>query len=643
MAARAASHAAAAWCSAAILLVASCEADAQAGHAAQPYPGKPVRVIVGFAPGGSVDIVARQITPKLTAYFGQPFVVDNRSGGGGSIGVDIAVKATPDGHTITVVGAGYAANAALYKTANDPVTGIAPIIEIGFSPHILAVHPSVPARSVKELIAYAKAHPGQLAYTSSGERSVTHLATELFANMGGLNLIHVPYRGAALGLIDVVGGRVQMIIGSMPPTLPLVRSGKLNALAVTTAQRWHTTPELPTIAETLAGTMSSCGLASGRHGNARRHRRAVERGNQQIDARGRSEATARGGRRARDGRGAEGLRRSPAPRRRTLDARGRTRRHQARILRAPSLLPWTSSIPPRRQSNAQRRRASPSRRQTGRRLPPDHRRRQVRCRLECTRPVPRPLRAFRPGARGDRFDRHEGRLASPGVKHVFTGEDAVRAGYVKAPHTMQFVGKNGMKARAPERPVLAHKKVRFVGEAIALVVADSAEAAQDAADLVEIEYRDLQSVTDPEGALAAGAPQLSEEVPGNLAWESECRRRKGRRSRVRLRCAYHPRQDGLYPRRAESDGAAFVPRRVRCSDRNVSHSTLPMQGVTTLRSQLANYTKVPADKLTSKRMTSAAALASARVAYPEYAALMIAAKTLGAPVKWMSARVHKVC
>src|SRR6476661_6369663 len=112
-------------------------------------------------------------------------------------------------------------------------------------------------------------------------------------------------------------------------------------------------------------------------------------------------------------------------------------------------------------------------------------------------------------------------LASPGVKRVFTGEDAVAAGYVKAPHTMQFVGKNGMKARAPQRPVLAHGKVRFVGEAVALVVADSAAAAQDAADLVEVEYRDLQSVTDPEGALEAGAPQLSDEVPGNLSWEHE--------------------------------------------------------------------------------------------------------------------------
>src|SRR5262245_14375540 len=111
--------------------------------------------------------------------------------------------------------------------------------------------------------------------------------------------------------------------------------------------------------------------------------------------------------------------------------------------------------------------------------------------------------------------------AFPGVKQVFTGEDAVRAGYVKAPHTMQFVGKNGMKARGPERPVLAHGRVRFVGEAVAMVVADSAAAAQDAADLVEVEYRDLQSVTDPEGALAAGAPQLSGEVPGNLAWEAE--------------------------------------------------------------------------------------------------------------------------
>jgi len=230
-------------------------------------------------------------------------------------------------------------------------------------------------------------------------------------------------------------------------------------------------------------------------------------------------------------------------------------------------------------------------------------------------------------------------LASPGVKHVFTGEDAVRAGYVKAPHTMQFVGKNGMKARAPERPVLAHKKVRFVGEAIALVVADSAEAAQDAADLVEIEYRDLQSVTDPEGALAAGAPQLSEEVPGNLAWESEVGDEKAvdaafasaahltRAKIVSTRVAPNP----MEPRSClVAYDAATETYRINS----------PMQGVTTLRSQLANYTKVPADKLHFEAHDIGGGFGQRSSAYPEYAALMIAAKTLGAPVKWVGTRTQ---
>ncbi len=230
-------------------------------------------------------------------------------------------------------------------------------------------------------------------------------------------------------------------------------------------------------------------------------------------------------------------------------------------------------------------------------------------------------------------------LASPGVKHVFTGEDAVRAGYVKAPHTMQFVGKNGMKARAPERPVLAHKKVRFVGEAIALVVADSAEAAQDAADLVEIEYRDLQSVTDPEGALAAGAPQLSEEVPGNLAWESEVGDEKA------VEAAF---ASAAHITRAKIVSTRVAPNPMEPRSCLVAYDAAtetyrinsPMQGVTTLRSQLANYTKVPADKLHFEAHDIGGGFGQRSSAYPEYAALMIAAKTLGAPVKWVGTRTQ---
>jgi carbon-monoxide dehydrogenase large subunit len=230
-------------------------------------------------------------------------------------------------------------------------------------------------------------------------------------------------------------------------------------------------------------------------------------------------------------------------------------------------------------------------------------------------------------------------LAAPGVKHVFTGEDAVRAGYVRAPHTMQFVGKNGMKARAHERPVLAHKKVRFVGEAVALVVADSAGAAEDAAGLVEIEYRDLPSVTDPEGALAEGAPQLADEVPGNLAWEHEIGDEKA--VEAAFAAAAHITRGKIVSTRVAPN--PMEPRACLVSYDAATESyriNSPMQGVTTLRSQLANYTKVPADKLILEAHDIGGGFGQRSGAYPEYAALMIAAKTLGAPVKWVATRTQ---
>ncbi|MCC6532378.1 MAG: xanthine dehydrogenase family protein molybdopterin-binding subunit [Burkholderiales bacterium] len=227
----------------------------------------------------------------------------------------------------------------------------------------------------------------------------------------------------------------------------------------------------------------------------------------------------------------------------------------------------------------------------------------------------------------------------PGVKGVFTGEDAVRAGYVRAPHTMQFIGKNGMKARAPERPVLAHKKVRFVGEAVALVVADSVQAAEDAAELVEIEYRDLPSVTDPEGALADAAPQLSDEVPGNLSWESEV----GDETAVdaAFAAAHHVTRARIVSTRVAPNPmeprACLVAYDAPTQTYRI-HS--PMQGITTLRAQLASYTKVPQEKLVFEVGDVGGGFGQRSGAYPEYAALMIAAKALGAPVKWVSRRTE---
>jgi tripartite-type tricarboxylate transporter receptor subunit TctC len=220
---------------------------------AQNYPTKPIRLIVAFVPGGGSDIVARQFTPKLSRDFGQSFVVDNRGGAGGSIGAEIAAKAAPDGYTLICVSGSYAANAALYKPAFDAVTGIAPIVEVGFSPFIVSVHPSVAAKSIAELIALARTKPGQLAYGSSGTGGNTHLATELMASMAQIKMVHVPYKASSVALIDLIGGQIQLIVGSMLPTLPHVRSGKIRALAVTTAERWPTTPEIPTVAESLPG------------------------------------------------------------------------------------------------------------------------------------------------------------------------------------------------------------------------------------------------------------------------------------------------------------------------------------------------------------------------------------------------------
>src|SRR5882672_9202508 len=220
---------------------------------AQPYPVKPVRVIVPFAPGGGSDILARQINPKLTEYLGQPFVIDNRGGAGGLVGSEIAQKAPPDGYTLITISGSYAANAALYKSSREPATAVATLIEIGFSPFLVAVHPSIPARTLKELIAHSRQVQGKLSYGTGGTGSITHLATELLALDGGVKWVHVPYKASALALVDLVAGQTQLIVGSMLPTLPHVRSGRLVGLAVTTAERWPATPNFPTVAETFPG------------------------------------------------------------------------------------------------------------------------------------------------------------------------------------------------------------------------------------------------------------------------------------------------------------------------------------------------------------------------------------------------------
>ncbi len=191
---------------------------------------------------------------RLTGYLGASFVIDNRGGGGGSIGAETAVKAAPDGYTLLIVNGSYATNASVYKLAYDPLAAITPVVELGYVPHLIIVNPSVPVKSVKELIAYIKAQPGKLTFGTSGKGGFTHLATELFLGMAGnLKALDVPYRSMSLGLIDMIGGQVQMMVASIPPTMPHIRSGKLVGLAVTTLEHWPQTPEYPTVAETVPG------------------------------------------------------------------------------------------------------------------------------------------------------------------------------------------------------------------------------------------------------------------------------------------------------------------------------------------------------------------------------------------------------
>jgi tripartite-type tricarboxylate transporter receptor subunit TctC len=217
----------------------------------QSYPAKPVRFIIGFSPGGPSDILTRLVGTKLSEVMGQPFVFENRPGAGGNIAGDAAAKSPPDGYTLLMGNNSIlATNAALYKNMPfDPVKDLDPVSLIAAQPNILVVHPSVPAKNVKELIALAKARPGELNYASSGSGAAAHLAAELFKSMTGTQMAHIPYKGAAPALADVLAGQCQLIFATSLSVQPHIRSGRLRPLAVTTAKRARANPELPTIAE----------------------------------------------------------------------------------------------------------------------------------------------------------------------------------------------------------------------------------------------------------------------------------------------------------------------------------------------------------------------------------------------------------
>ena len=236
--------------SAVALALAASHASAQKKDA---YPTKPIRMIVPFAPGGGTDIVARAMAQKLTESLGQSVVVDNRAGGGGTIGSETAVRSLPDGYTLAMVSGSYAANAALFKLPYDPVNDVTPISLIGETGFLVSLHPSVSAKTIKELVALAKAKPGGLNYASTGTGGITHLATELFDTMTEVKMTHIPYKGTGPALIDLLGGQVQIMFGALPAMVPQHKVGKLRGIAVTTSKRSGAVPDVPTVGETVPG------------------------------------------------------------------------------------------------------------------------------------------------------------------------------------------------------------------------------------------------------------------------------------------------------------------------------------------------------------------------------------------------------
>ena len=217
--------------------------------AAQSYPVKPIRLVVGAAPGGGSDFVARLMGGRLTEALGQQVIVENRAGAGSTLGYEFGMRAARDGYTLTLITASYAINPSLYPLKFDAVNDYTPVIPVARGPYMIVVHPALPAKNVRELIVLAKARPGQIAYGSSGQGAIVHLTTELFLYMAGVQMTHVPYKGGALALTDLIAGQIQLVFATTQTGLSQVKAGRLRALAVTTPERIAAEPNLPTIME----------------------------------------------------------------------------------------------------------------------------------------------------------------------------------------------------------------------------------------------------------------------------------------------------------------------------------------------------------------------------------------------------------
>ncbi len=216
---------------------------------AQSYPSKPIRLVVATAAGGGSDFVGRLMGAKLSEALGQQVIVENRAGAGSTLGYEFVIRSAPDGYTLAVITPSYAINPSLYPLKFDAVNDYTPIVPIARGPYVVVVHPSLPVKSIRELIALAKARPGQITYGSSGQGAIVHLTTELFLYMAGVQMTHVPYKGGGLALTDVIAGQIQVVFATSQTGLAQAKAGRVRALAVTTPQRIAAEPDLPTIAE----------------------------------------------------------------------------------------------------------------------------------------------------------------------------------------------------------------------------------------------------------------------------------------------------------------------------------------------------------------------------------------------------------